>query len=89
MSTDDLHGRITAYVGEGEFTQDRVESFGGYGVIKVPEFQSLLQYICRHGLEHHVAATRTRMAQALDDAFTTYLGWDTYHHSAHAERHNF
>jgi len=88
VSTDDLHGRITAYVGEGEFTQDRVESFGGYGVIKVPEFQSLLQYICRHGLEHHVAATRTRIAQALDDAFTTYLGWDTYHHSAHAKSHN-
>lgn len=84
VSTDDLRGRVTAYVGEGEFTSDPVESFGGYGVIRVPEFQRLLRYICREGLEHHVAATRTRVAAAIADALETYLGWDIYHHAAAA-----
>jgi L-fucose isomerase-like protein len=80
VSTDDLNGRVTAYVGEGRFTSDPLETFGGYGVIEVPEFQKLLQYICRHGLEHHVAATRDTVAGAIEDAFTNYLGWDTYYH---------
>ena len=80
ISTDDLQGRITSYVGEGEFTDDKLESFGGYGVIKVPSFQKLLHYICRHGLEHHVAATRARVAPAIEDALATYLKWEVYHH---------
>ena len=80
VSTDDLRGLITTYVGEGEFTDDKLESFGGYGVIKVPDFQRLLQYICRNGLEHHVAATRANVADALHDAMATYLGWEVYHH---------
>jgi L-fucose isomerase-like protein len=80
VSTDELRGRMTSYVGEGEFTTDRLDSFGGYGVIAVPRFQALLQYICRQGLEHHVAATRAKVADAIEDALTTYLGWETYHH---------
>lgn len=80
ISTDDLRGLITSYVGEGEFTDDPLESFGGYGVIKVPDFQRLLQYICRSGLEHHVAATRAQVADAIHDALTTYLNWEVYHH---------
>lgn len=85
VSTDDLAGRITSYVGEGEFTKDTVESFGGYGVIKVPRFQELLKHICRNGLEHHVAATRAQVADAIDDAFNTYLKWDVYHHLSERE----
>jgi L-fucose isomerase-like protein len=80
VSTDDLQGRVSAYMGEGEFTSDPVESFGGYGVIRVPEFQRLLRYICEHGLEHHVAATRSQVASAIADALGTYLGWNIYHH---------
>jgi L-fucose isomerase-like protein len=75
-----LQGRITSYVGEGEFTKDKVESFGGYGVIKVPQFQSLLKHICHNGLEHHVAATRAQVADSIEDAFSTYLNWEVYHH---------
>lgn len=80
VSTDDLNGRMTAYVGEGQFTDDPLETFGGYGVIQVPEFQKLLHYICRNGLEHHVAATRDTVADAIDDALGNYLGWEIYHH---------
>jgi L-fucose isomerase-like protein len=81
VSTDDLTGSIRSYVGEGRFTDDRLETFGGYGVIEVPRFQSLLQKICREGFEHHVAATRATVAHAIADATETYLGWHTYHHA--------
>ena len=80
VSTDDQCGTISGYVGEGRFTDDRLETFGGYGVIEVPEFQELLRFICRRGFEHHVAATRATVAAAIDDALTTYKGWDVYRH---------
>jgi L-fucose isomerase-like protein len=81
VSTDDLTGTICAYVGEGEFTKDKLDTFGGYGVIKVPRFQQLLQFICEQGLEHHTAATRGQVAEAIDEALHKYLGWDCYHHA--------
>jgi L-fucose isomerase-like protein len=80
-STDDLNGTIQAYVGEGRFTDDKLLTFGGYGVIEIPQFQTLLQFICRNGFEHHVAATRAQVAGAVEDALETYLGWDVYRHS--------
>jgi len=80
VSTDDLRGVVSSYVGEGRFTDDRLETFGGYGVIEVPAFQQLLHFVCRSGFEHHVAATRARVADAIDDALDTYLGWEVYHH---------
>ncbi len=80
VSTDDLQGRVACYVGEARFTEDQLQTFGGYGVIEVPDFQTLLQHICRNGFEHHVAATRDRVAGAIQDAAATYLGWQTYHH---------
>ena len=80
VSTDDLSGSIRGYVGEGRFTDDVLETFGGYGVIEVPEFQTLLQRICREGFEHHVAATRARVGEAVHDALNTYLGWEMYLH---------
>ncbi len=80
VSTDDLHGRMRSYVGQGRFTEDKLDTFGGYGVIELPRFQDLLQYICRNGFEHHVAATKAEVAEAIEDALGTYLGWETYHH---------
>ncbi|MCL5096904.1 MAG: fucose isomerase, partial [Candidatus Omnitrophica bacterium] len=85
VSTDDLRGRISAYYGEGRFTDDRLETFGGYGVIEVPRFQALLEFICRNGYEHHVAATLAPVAEGIHDALTHYLGWQTYFHAAPAQ----
>jgi L-fucose isomerase-like protein len=82
VSTDDLTGRMASYLGEGRFTEDKLDTFGGYGVIEVPEFQKLLQFICRNGYEHHVAATKAPVAGAIEDALSTYLGWQVYHHHA-------
>ncbi|HEX2907113.1 MAG TPA: L-fucose/L-arabinose isomerase family protein [Phototrophicaceae bacterium] len=80
VSTDDLEGKIKAYVGEGEFTNDPLTTFGGYGVVRVPHLQELLQHICANGYEHHVSINQTRVAGAIYEAFTKYLGWATYHH---------
>jgi len=80
VSTDDLGGRVASYVGEGRFTTDKLDTFGGYGVIEVPHFQRLLRFICEHGYEHHVAATKAPVAHAIEDALRTYLGWQVYHH---------
>ena len=80
ISTDDFGGRITSYLGEGRFTNDKLDTFGGFGVIEVPNFQKLLRFICKNGYEHHVAATKVPVADAIEDALTTYLGWQVYHH---------
>lgn len=82
VSTDDYAGTVRAYIGEAEITEDNVDTFGGYGVIHVPDLQDLLAYICEMGFEHHVAVNPSQVADALDEAFTKYLGWDVYHHGA-------
>jgi L-fucose isomerase-like protein len=80
VSTDDLKGKVTAYCGEGKFTDDKLNTFGGYGVFEIPNLQKLLKFICQNGYEHHVAATRAEVAAAVDEALTTYMKWDVYHH---------
>ena len=81
VSTDDFAGTIRAYAGEGRFTDDRLQTFGGYGVFEVPEMQELLRFICKNGFEHHVAATRAQVGSVLEEALSTYLGWEVYCHS--------
>ena len=80
VSTDDEFGRIRVYLGEAELTDDPVDTFGGYGVVRIPQFQDLLHYICEEGFEHHVAANRSQVADVLYEAFTKYLDWDVYYH---------
>ena len=82
VSTDDSHGKLRAYVGEGRFTDDPLETFGGAGVAEIPHLQDLLQYICRQGFEHHVAANMSRVARAVNEAATQYLGWEMFWHPA-------
>jgi L-fucose isomerase-like protein len=81
-STDDLHGHMRAYVGEGETTDDRPQSFGGYGVMKVPQLQKLLQYVCKNGYEHHVAVNRSHYGNAVAEALSNYKKWDVYRHNS-------
>jgi L-fucose isomerase-like protein len=80
-TTDDAAGIISAYVGEGEFTNDKLDTFGGYGVLKVPNLQILLQYVCRMGFEHHVAANKCQKADAIAEALDNYMGWEVYLHT--------
>jgi L-fucose isomerase-like protein len=80
VSTDDLNGKIAAYVGLGELTNDPLTTFGGYGVVKVPNLQGLLSYICENGFEHHTAVNLSETAAAVNEALGKYLGWDVYFH---------
>ena len=80
FSTDDRAGKIRGYVGEGAFTDDSLETFGGAGVVRIPHLQKLLRYICERGFEHHVAANFSTVASAVHEAATRYLGWDMYWH---------
>jgi L-fucose isomerase-like protein len=79
-TTDDAEGLIGAYVGQGSFTPDKLDTFGGYGVMRIPNLQVLLEYICKMGFEHHVAVNLCRKADAIAEALTNYLGWDVYRH---------
>lgn len=80
VATDDLNGRIQAYIGDARLTDDPLTTFGGYGVVNIPNFQKLLSYICENGYEHHVAVNPSSVAPALYEAFTKYMGWNTYYH---------
>ena len=80
VSTDDVAGKIGAYVGEGELTNDPLVTFGGYGVVRVPKMQKLLNFICANGFEHHVAINPARVAAGVKEALGKYLGWDVYYH---------
>jgi len=80
FSTDDTSGKMRGYVGEGAFTDDPLNTFGGAGVVEIPNMQRLLRFICEHGFEHHVAANLSTVAAAVHEATTRYLGWDMYWH---------
>jgi L-fucose isomerase-like protein len=80
FSTDDFAGKITGYVGEGRFTDDPLNTFGGAGVVEIPKMQELLRYICENGFEHHVAANFATVAGPVEEAASKYLGWDIHHH---------
>jgi L-fucose isomerase-like protein len=81
FSTDDRAGSIRGYVGEGEFTNDPLETFGGAGVVRIPNLQNLLRYICERGYEHHVAANLATVSSAVHEATTRYLGWSVHRHA--------
>jgi len=86
VSTDDALGVISTYVGEGQLTEDPLTTFGGYGVVEIPNLQGLLHYICDKGFEHHVAINLSQTASAVHEALGKYLGWDVYYHRANAPK---
>jgi L-fucose isomerase-like protein len=81
VSTQDKTGEMGVYVGEGKFVDCDVHSFGGYGVMEIPNMQALMQRICKQGFEHHVAVNLSQKAAAIHEALSTYLGWNVYAHA--------
>src|SRR5437868_13592798 len=73
FSTDDTAGRMRGYVGQGKFTDDPLNTFGGAGVVEITDMQRLLHFICENGFEHHVAANLSSVAPAVYEATTRYL----------------
>jgi L-fucose isomerase-like protein len=82
ISTDDRNGRIAAYVGEGEFTDDALKTFGNRAVVRVPDLQGLMRLIRRRGFEHHATMNGSHSAAVLAEAWENYLAWDVYVHAA-------
>ena len=80
MSTDDLHGKIRGYVGEGDFTDQPFNMAGGIAVCRVPNLQPLMDHLCNNGFEHHTAMVRGHHARAVHEAASKYLSWDIYKH---------
>jgi L-fucose isomerase-like protein len=80
FSTNDREGAIHGYVGQGEFTDDPLDTFGGAGVVRIPRLQGLLRYICERGFEHHVAANLSTVGAAVREATSRYLGWSVHVH---------
>ncbi|HEX6847873.1 MAG TPA: L-fucose/L-arabinose isomerase family protein [Chitinophagaceae bacterium] len=81
ISTDDCKGVIKAYVGEGELTDDALNTFGNRAVAQINNLQGLMQYVCRNGFEHHVVMNASKTSGILREAFENYLGWETYIHN--------
>jgi len=80
LSTDDVNGKITTYMGEGQFTDDPLDTFGSRAVVSVPGLQKLMHHICKNGFEHHAAMNGSLSADVLAEAFETYFGWEVYRH---------
>jgi L-fucose isomerase-like protein len=81
ISTDDCKGIIKAYIGEGKLTDDPLNTFGNRAVAQIDNMQSLMQYVCRNGFEHHVVMNASNTAGVLKEALENYMGWEVYQHS--------
>jgi L-fucose isomerase-like protein len=76
IETDDIHGNIKAFITEGNYTDDKLDTYGGYGVIEIPNLQHILKILCKEGFAHHVAASLNKVAEVCYEALTNYLGWN-------------
>jgi L-fucose isomerase-like protein len=80
ISTDDPKGIIKVYIGEGELTDDTLNTFGNRAVAQIPNLQDLMQYVCKNGFEHHVVMNASKTAKILEEALGNYMGWEVYCH---------
>jgi L-fucose isomerase-like protein len=81
VSTDDLNGKIRAFVGEGQFTDDPLKTFGTKAVAQIKDLSTLMRFICKNGFEHHAAITTAHVSASFHQALSTYIGWEVYQHS--------
>ena len=72
------NGKLKIYASEGKFTGEPIEStyFGCGGVAEIPELQNKLLALAKDGFKHHTTVGMGHMKYVLEEAFTTYLGYD-------------
>ena len=72
------NGKLKIYASEGKFTGEPIEStyFGCGGVAEIPELQNKLLALAKGGFKHHTTVGIGHMKYVLEEAFTTYLGYD-------------
>ena len=80
-STKTTDGKLWCYLGEGEFTQDKIQEgfFGCGGVARIENLQNVLEHVGQKGYRHHVSVTPGHVASAVNEAFTKYLGYEMHH----------
>ncbi|MFX0049006.1 MAG: L-fucose/L-arabinose isomerase family protein [Candidatus Hermodarchaeota archaeon] len=76
IETDDLYGEIKVLLVEGEYTEDPLETYGGFGVIEIPNLENVLKVLCKEGFAHHIAASLNKIADVVNEALSNYLGWN-------------
>jgi len=81
VSTDDSAGVLRTYIGEGNLTDDPLQTFGNRAVAQIPRLQELMRYVCENGFEHHVVMNASHTGRVLSEALGKYLGWDVHVHA--------
>ncbi|MBI4979460.1 MAG: hypothetical protein HZC28_18430 [Spirochaetes bacterium] len=76
-STKTEDGVLSYYLGEGRFTDDPIakEFFGCGGVAEINGLPRALFHIGKEGYRHHVSVTPSHSAEAVREAFSTYLNY--------------
>ncbi|MFX1273823.1 MAG: L-fucose/L-arabinose isomerase family protein [Promethearchaeota archaeon] len=80
IETDDLYGEMKALIAEGRYTEDALNTYGGFGVVEINNLQDLLKIVCNEGFAHHVAVTLNHVGDIVEEALTKYLNWDLIYH---------
>ena len=72
------NGKLTFYIGEGEFTDDEIEPgfFGCGGVAKIENLQPKLIKLGKNGYRHHTVIGAGHIEDILREAFETYLNYE-------------
>lgn len=72
------NGKLKVYASEARFTGEPIEKeyFGCGGVAEVPDLQNKLLRLARGGFKHHTTVGVGHMKEVLEEAFSTYLGYD-------------
>ena len=72
------NGKLKTYVSEARFTGEPIEEefFGCGGVAEIPDLQNKLLRLAKEGFKHHTTVGMGRMKTVLEEAFSTYLGYD-------------
>ncbi len=81
VDTDDLFGEIKAIIAEGNYTDDPLNTFGGFGIVEIPNLQELLRLVCEEGYAHHVAASLNEVGDVVYEALSNYLGINIKFHN--------
>lgn len=71
-------GELCAFATEGKLTDEELpEVFFGCGTVFQKEGAAdMLKYMAENGYRHHVAITKGRFAEAVQEAFDKYLGYN-------------
>ena len=72
------NGKLKVYASEAKFTGEPIENtyFGCGGVAEIPDLQNKLIRLAKGGFKHHTTVGMGHMKYVLEEAFSTYLGYD-------------